>query len=308
MGGTAMKLFVTGASGYIGGSVAKRLHDAGHEVLGLVRSEEKARLVKERGIEPIVGTLDDATILQDAARQADGVINTASSDHRGAVEALVAALERSGKPLIQTSGSSIVCDDVLGESENPSIYDEDTYFDPIPSRQARVAIDRYVREAGVYKGIRAIVICPTMVYGTGRGLHQESDQVPKLTQRSKERGAGLYIGKGINRWSNVYIDDLVDLYMLVLQTAPAASFFFAENGESSLKEVAESVSRSLGYGGVTKTWDAEDAIARYGDWARFALASNSRVRAVNARRLGWSPKGPSLREAVEAQFSGNSKR
>jgi nucleoside-diphosphate-sugar epimerase len=290
-----MKVFVTGASGYIGGSVASKLLVAGHEVLGLVRSDEKARMVKEHGIEPIVGTLNDAIILQDAARQADGVINAASSDHRGAVEALVGALERSGKLLIQTSGSSIVCDDALGESENASIYDEDTYFEPIPSRQARVAIDRYVREAGVYKGIRAIE-------------HQESDQVPKLTQRSKERGAGLYIGKGINRWSNVYIDDLVDLYMLVLEKAPAASFFFAENGESSLKEVAESVSRSLGYGGLTKTWDAEDAIARYGDWARFALASNSRVRAVNARRLGWSPKGPSLTETVEGQFSGNSRR
>jgi nucleoside-diphosphate-sugar epimerase len=305
-----MKLFVTGASGYIGGSVASKLRDAGHEVLGLVRSEEKARLVKERGIEPIVGTLNDAAILQNAARQVDGVINAASSDHRGAVEALVGALERSGKPLIQTSGSSIVCDDVLGESENPSAYDEDTYFEPIPSRQARVAIDRYIREAGIYKGIRAIVICPTMVYGTGHGVHQESDQIPKLTLRSKEHGAGLYIGRGINRWSNVYIDDLVDLYLLVLQKAPAASFFFAENGESSLKEVAESVSRSLGYGAVTKTWNAEDAIARYGDWARFALASNSRVRAANARRLGWLPKGPSLKESVEGQHvgSGNSKR
>jgi hypothetical protein len=64
------------------------------------------------------------------------------------------------------------------------------------------------------------------------------------------------------------------------------------------------VSRSLGYMGVTQTWDAKDAIARYGDWARFALASNSRVRAVNARRLGWLPKGPSLRETVEGHNSG----
>jgi nucleoside-diphosphate-sugar epimerase len=294
-----MKLFVTGASGYIGGSVAEKLRGAGHEVLGLVRSEEKARLVKERGIEPIIGTLDDVPILADAAQWADGVINAASSDHRGAVEALVAAVERSGKPLIHTSGSSIVCDDALGDSENPAIWNEDTYLDPVPMRQARVAIDRYVREAGIYKGIRSVVICPTMVYGTGRGVHPDSDQVPKLTLRSRERGAGLYIGKGINRWSNVYIDDLVDLYLLVLAKAPAASFFFAENGEASLREVAESVSRTLGYGGRTETWDAKDAIAQYGDWARFALASNSRVRAGNARRLGWSPHGPTLAEAVE---------
>ncbi len=165
-----------------------------------------------------------------------------------------------------------------------------------------MAIDRYVREAGIYKGIRSIVICPPMVYGTGRGLHPDSDQVPKLTLRSREREAGLYIGKGINRWSNVYIDDLVDLYFLALDRAPAASFFFAENGEASLKEVAESVSRFLGYGGRTESWDAKDAIERYGNWERFALASNSRVRAGNARRIGWSPNGTTLAEAVEGQL------
>jgi nucleoside-diphosphate-sugar epimerase len=293
-----VRIFVTGASGYIGGSVAQALHNAGHQVLGLVRSEDKAKQLATRGIEPILGTLDGTAILQDAARKADAVIDAASSDHRGAVEALVGALEHSSKPLIHTSGSSIVGDDVLGESENPATYPDDVWFDPI--RRARVAIDRFVREAGVSKGIRALVICPTMVYGTGRGLQPESDQIPKLTRYSRERGAGLYIGKGLNRWSNVYIDDLVSLYLLALEKAPAASFFFVENGENSLKQVAESVSRALGFGGKTESWKAEDALRAEGDWARFALGSNSRVRAVNARRLlGWSPQGPSLAEAVE---------
>jgi nucleoside-diphosphate-sugar epimerase len=83
--------------------------------------------------------------------------------------------------------------------------------------------------------------------------------------------------------------------------ATAAHFFFAENGEASLKEVAASVSRALGFDGKTESWKAEDALRAEGDWARFALGSNSRVRAVNARRLlGWSPQGPSLAEAVES--------
>jgi nucleoside-diphosphate-sugar epimerase len=295
-----VKVFITGASGYIGGSIAQALHNAGHQVLGLVRSEDKAKQLGAGGIEPILGTLDDTAILQNAARRADAVIDAASSDHRGAVEALVAALEHSSKPLIHTSGSSIVGDDVLGESENPAIYPDDVWFDPIPIRRARVAIDRLVREAGVNKGIRAMVICPTMVYGTGRGLQPESDQIPKLTRYSRQRGVGLYVGKGLNRWSNVYIDDLVSLYLLALEKAPAASFFFAENGENSLKEVATSISRALGFNGKTESWRAEDALRAEGDWARFALGSNSRVRAVNARRLlGWTPKGPSLAEAVE---------
>jgi nucleoside-diphosphate-sugar epimerase len=300
-----VKIFVTGASGFIGGSVAQALHDRGDQVLGLVRSEEKAKQLAARGIEPVLGTLDDAAILQNAAHSADAVIDAASSDHRSSTEALVAALEHSSKLLIHTSGSSIVGDDVLGESENPAIYPDDVWFDPIPIRRARVAIDRFVRDAGVSRGIRGVVICPTMVYGTGRGLQPESDQIPKLTHCSRQRGAGLYIGRGLNRWSNVYIDDLVSLYLLALEKAPAASFFFAENGENSLKEVATSISRSLGFGGKTESWKAEDALRAEGDWARFALGSNSRVRAVNARRLlGWTPKAPSLAESVEGGLRG----
>jgi len=99
----------------VGGSVAEKLRDSDHHVLGLVRSEEKARLLKGRGIEPIICSLDDSTILTDAARQADAVINAASADDPGVVETLVSALERSGKLLIQTIGSSIVADDACGE-------------------------------------------------------------------------------------------------------------------------------------------------------------------------------------------------
>jgi nucleoside-diphosphate-sugar epimerase len=295
-----MKIFLTGASGYIGGSVANKLLQQGHQVYGLVRSPEKAQLVRQLGISPVLGSLDDGDRLEESARSADAVINAASSDHRPAVEALVKALAESGKTLIHTSGSSIVGDDVRGESEGPNVYADDDYFVPMPIRQARVAIDQFVRIAGVNRGMRAMVICPTTVYGNGRGLQVDSDQIPKLTKKSKEAGAGLYLGKGLNRWSNVYIDDLVDLYVLALEKAPSASFFFAENGEESYQRIAESISRRLGFGGKTESWLADEAIAEYGDWARFALGSNSRVRAVNARRLlGWTPSGPGILEAIE---------
>lgn len=125
-------------------------------------------------------------------------------------------------------------------------------------------------------------------------------QIPKLAELSKARGAGLYIGKGANIWSNVYIGDVADLYLLALERAPSASFFFVENGENTLKEVAEHVSKSLGFGGKTESWNADEAIKAHGGWAQSAMASNSRVKAVNARRtLQWTPKGPTLAEAVE---------
>ena len=298
-----MKIFLTGATGYIGGSLANRLIREGRQVYGLVRSKEKAQLLEKEGVHPVLGSLDDGDVLADSARAADAVINAASSDHRPGVETLVWALAGSEKALIHTSGSSIVCDDARGEFESPKIYNDDSYVVPIPVREDRVAIDRFVRSAGVNQGIRAIVICPPTIYGQGRGLQKDSDQIPKLTKKSKESGAGAYVGKGVNRWSNVYIDDLVDLYLLALEKAPSGSFFFAENGEESYQKIAESISKSLGFGGRTQSWPANEAIAEYGDWARFALGSNSRVRAVNARRLlGWKPSGPTLLEAIEKEI------
>ncbi|MGG4345487.1 hypothetical protein [Paenibacillus lautus] len=103
-------------------------------------------------------------------------------------------------------------------------------------------------------------------------------------------GAGVHVGKGVNRWSNVHIKDLAQLYLLALTKAPSASYFFAENGEESYGDIAISVSKALGFGGKTMSWLAEVAMAELGDWARFAIASNSRVRAVHARTLlGWEP-------------------
>jgi nucleoside-diphosphate-sugar epimerase len=294
-----MKIFIAGAGSYIGGSVATKLRDAGHEVLGLVRTEAKAELLKQRGIEPVIGCLDDVDILTNAACRTDAVIQAANADHFGAVGTLVAALERSGKLLIHTSGSGIVADDARGEYASSVVFADDTYFEPVPLRRARVDMNRYVREAGIEKGIRSVVICPPMIYGTGRGLQPDSDQIPKLTALSRQMGAGVYFGKGLNRYSNVHIDDLVDLYILAIEKAPAASFFFAENGDASFREIAELISYSLGFGGKTLSLGLDSIPKQYGAAAQYGVASNSRVRAVNARRLGCSPQAPSLSEVME---------
>ena len=136
-----MKVFVTGATGYIGGSVAERLIASGHQVVGLVRTAEKARLLKDRGIEPVLGTLDDSEIITNAAHAADAVIHAASADHPGSVVTLVAALERSGKTLICTTGSGIVADSADGEYASSVVFTEDTYFEPVPFRRPRVAMN-----------------------------------------------------------------------------------------------------------------------------------------------------------------------
>jgi nucleoside-diphosphate-sugar epimerase len=294
-----MKVFVTGASGYIGGSVAAGLLAAGHAVKGLVRSEQRAQQVRALGIEPAIGTLNDAPLLAQLAREADAVVNAANSDDRGAVEAMLPALAGSGKAFLHTSGSSIVGDMAAG-ARGDKVYEDETPIQPLPGRAARVAIDRLVL-AAANSGVRAVVMCPTMIYGRGRGAHQDSVQVPRLIALAKKYGVGRHVGPGENIWSNVHIDDLVSLYLLALQKAPAGAFYYAENGENSYREIAAAVSRMLGFGGRTQPLSMQEAVAELGEAAaNFSFGSNSRVRAVRARReLGWTPTGPALLDEIE---------
>jgi nucleoside-diphosphate-sugar epimerase len=166
-----MRILVIGATGYIGGSVAARLQAAGHAVSGLARGAHKAGALRERGIEPVVGTLDDSDVLAEACRAADAVVNAASSDHRGAVVACLEALEGSGKAFLHTSGTSIVAADTAGELDE-RVFDEATPFTPHPLRAARVALDAEIRGAAG-KGVRSVVLCNSLIYGEGLGLHKD---------------------------------------------------------------------------------------------------------------------------------------
>ncbi|GAB3422501.1 NAD-dependent epimerase/dehydratase family protein [Niabella aquatica] len=297
-----MKIFLTGATGYIGSSVATHLIKQGHEVFGLVRDKGKTDDVKALGIVPVIGTLEDRELLTGYAQETDAVIHTANSDHRFAVDTFIGALTGTGKTFIHTSGSSVVGDDVMGETENPQVFDEETLFVPMDVRQERVNINNDIRIAGITKEIRGIIIVPSMIYGNSLGLEVESDQLPVVFRKSKEMNAGVYVGKGVNKWSNVHIADLVTLYSLALEKAPTASYFYAENGEASYKEIAGYVSQALGFDGKVMSWNADEALAELGDWAKYALGSNSRVRAVHARNLlGWKPDAVSLQDWIALQ-------
>ncbi|HEX3498087.1 MAG TPA: NAD-dependent epimerase/dehydratase family protein [Stellaceae bacterium] len=294
-----MNIFLTGATGYIGGTVAARLLAAGHHVTGLVRSAAGDAALREQGIVPLRGELADRALLADAARRADAVINAANSDNRDIIEAVLPELRGSGKAFIQTSGSSIVGDKAGGEL-GTRIYDEDTPVVPLPEKAPRVAINNTVL-AAANDGVRAIVLCPSLIYGSGAGLDKDSVQVPRLITLAKESGVARHVGAGENIWSHVHIDDVAALFLLALDKAAAGSFFYAENGEASMKSVAQAISRMLGMDGRTEAWPLDEAIKAWGrESAEFTFASNSRVRAVKARRaLDWSPEGPPLLLDIE---------
>ena len=297
-----MNIFMTGATGYIGGTIARRLLDDGHEIRGLVRDAEKGRKLAAFGVEPVMGGLDDAAILAAEARRADAVVNTANSDHRGAIDAFLEALAGSNKPFLHTSGSSIVADDAHGDAASERIYDEETPFEPVPGKQARVAIDRMIRDARS-RGVHSIVVCPTMIYGNGLGLTRDSAQIPGLAKRAKASGVVRHVGKGLNIWSNVHVEDVADLYRLALAKAPAGAFYFAENGEASYRDICAAIARRLKLG-EPQAWPFEDAARELGEnSAAYTFGSNSRVRARRARsELGWQPKHGSATEWIEAEL------
>lgn len=294
-----MRIFLTGASGYIGGSVAAALRAAGHEVAGLVRTPARAEEVRAQGIEPVLGSLGDSALLERSAREADAVINTADADHGKSVESMIAALSGSGKLFLHTSGSSIVGDQAAGEPTD-RIYHDDTPVRPGPGRVARVAVNQAVLDAA-RNGVKAVVICPSLIYGTGHGVHRESIQIPRLARLARKHGVARHVGRGENIWSNVHLDDLVDLYLLAVQKAPAGAFYYAENGENSMRQACEAISRALGFGGKTAPMSVEEAAAELGEGpVAYSYGSNSRVRATRARsELGWSPHRPPLLASIQ---------
>lgn len=295
-----MNIFMTGATGYIGGSVAVRLVQLGHEVTALVRTDEGAASLVALGMTPVPGALDDAGTIAQACRSADAVVDTADANHAGVVAAIVDALRGSGKAFLHTSGSGIVATRADGRLVE-TVYDETTPVVPtLPRMQQRAAIDQAVFDAA-REDVRAIVIRPSMIYGGGSGPRKESFQVPALIEQAKAQGIGLHIGPGENRWANVHIDDVVDLYVRALDRGAAGALYYAENGEEALKTIAEAISRMLGFGGRAREWLPEEAEAAQGVKAHTSFGSNSRVRARRSREeLGWQPTGPSLLYEIES--------
>lgn len=296
-----MNIFVTGAAGFIGGSIATGLVQAGHKVTGLVRSAEQADELKALGMNAVIGILNDSQLLAEQARAADAVINAASSDHRGAVEALLDALRGSNKVFLHTSGSSIVGDASGGKSSD-IIYYEDNLPEPTVDKADRVAIDNLVLAASK-DGVNSAVICNTLIYGHSLGVKRDSVQLPRLLKQARKSGVVRHVGSGQNIWSNVHIEDVVALYLLALTRNVPGTFYFVDSGEASFIDMTTAMAEALNLG-KPQDWPLQDAEAEWGyEMANYGLGSNSRVRGKHARELlGWTPKRTSVVEWIRNEM------
>lgn len=294
-----LKVFMTGASGYIGGTVATALRQTGHALTGLARSEEAAAKLRAHGIEPVRGELSSHGVVRNAARGADAVINCANAEDPFVVAAILEGLAGSGKAFLHTSGTSVVGDKAAGKFSS-KVFHEDTPFEPLPEKIQRVAVQRAVLAAAA-QGVRSVVLCPCLIYGEGRGANPDSIQVPSLIRQAVKSGIPRHVGEGENVWSTVHVDDVASAYLLALEGARAGSFFYLENGEASLKSIVQSIARLLGSKQAPQGWSIDEAVAAWGPQAAwFSLGGNSRVNADKARKLlGWKPAGAGLVHEIE---------
>lgn len=292
-------IFVTGISGYIGGSLAVALKKSGYTILGLVRRDGDEAFVRDSGMIPVRGDLKNVDVIIKALEKCDAVIHTAECDDPEIVSIFLTHLCGTGKTFIYTSGSAIVANWQNPETSS-FVFTEDF---PVESREPfphRIEINKAVLRASL-SGVRSIVIVPGMVYGTGLFLSKKSKQIPLLVTTAKQLGKAVYIGSGAHRWSQIHIEDLSALYLAALERAKPGSLFFAENGDASFKDIALAIHRKLQFSGAPVSLSKKQAAEYWGEMmATVALGSDCRINADKARLfLNWAPMYRSFSDFID---------
>ncbi|GAA5980981.1 hypothetical protein JCM10908_003939 [Rhodotorula pacifica] len=318
------KILLTGATGYIGGTVLSTLLEAKHEGVSygvLIRNPKQSSAYSDRNITPhLFEGLDDLKTIEKVAADYDAVINTASASHHESAKALIRGLAQRKKQtgastfIIHTSGTSILGDHAEGKYASDKVYSDEkddiyeferTHPEEYSQRVTDIAVTNTAEELGV----KSYIIIPPTIYGKGSGFFATiSQQIPHLARLAIREGQSISINEGKSIWNHAHIEDVADLYSFLLArilkgdeavTSGKRGYYFVQDGEHTWADVANGIAKSLVKQGAIKSAEVRQESA---DWVkehlgfgtpqliRLGFSSNSRARDDRARSLGWRPK------------------
>ena len=299
-----MRIFVTGASGWIGSAVVPELLGAGHEVVGLARSEVSAQALEAAGVIVQRGDLDDPDGLAKSAADSDGVIHlafqhevafggnfaAAAAADRRAVEAMGAALTDSDRPLVLASGMLGLTAGRAATEEDGLVPSVEVRANPAGRRLATALLTLSLAGTGVRSSVLRL---PPTVHGDG-----DNGFVATLVGIARQRGVAGYVGDGTNRWPAVHRSDAARLARLAVEAAPAGSVLHAVGDEGvPFREIAQAMGRHLGI--PTASVAPADAVEHFAHLGHFVALDSPATAATTRALLAWEPTGPSLLEDLE---------